>query len=83
MEAGWRVNLSDKILKIGMTKAMTKSSVADPDPQDPYFYGPPGSGSISHLYGSGSGSFYHQTKIVRKILILLFCDFFLTYVLKT
>jgi hypothetical protein len=35
-------------------------SVADPD-------GPPGSGSISQRYGSGS--FYNQTKIVRKTLI--------------
>jgi hypothetical protein len=32
---------------------------------------PPGSGSISQRYGSGSGavSFYHQAKIVRKTLI--------------
>jgi hypothetical protein len=34
------------------------SSVADPDPQDPYVFGPP-----------GSGSFYSQAKIVRKTLI--------------
>ena len=34
------------------------SSVADPDPSDPYIFGPP-----------GSGSFYHQSKIVRKTLI--------------
>jgi hypothetical protein len=33
------------------------------------FVGPPGSGSISQRYGSGSGSFYHQTKIVGKTLI--------------
>ncbi len=32
-------------------------------------FGPPGSGSISTRYGSGSGSFYHQARIVRKILI--------------
>ena len=32
------------------------------------FFGPPGSasGSVSHKYGSGSGSFQHQSKIVRK-----------------
>ncbi len=30
--------------------------------------------------GSGSGSFCRQAKIVRKTLILLFCDFFLTMV---
>ncbi len=45
------------------------TSVADPDPSDPYVFGPPGSGSISQRYGSGSGSFYHQAKIVRKALI--------------
>ncbi len=51
------------------------SSVADPDPdpKDPYVFGPPGSesGSISQRYGSesGSGSFYHQAEIVRKIMI--------------
>jgi hypothetical protein len=46
---------------------------------DPYVFGPPGSGSVSHKYGSGSGSFHHQAKIVRKTLIStvlsLFYDF--------
>jgi len=36
-------------------------SVGDPeldlDSQDPHVFGPPGSGSISRRYGSGSGSF--------------------------
>ena len=49
------------------------SSVADPNPNldspDPHVFGPPGSGSISQRYGPGSGSFYHQAKIVRKTLI--------------
>jgi hypothetical protein len=40
------------------------SSVVDPDP---YVFGPPGSGSGCQRYGSGS--FYHQAKIVRKTLI--------------
>jgi hypothetical protein len=31
-------------------------SVGDPDPQDPYVFGPPG--SVRTRYGSGSGSFY-------------------------
>jgi hypothetical protein len=44
-----------------------KISVADPDP---HVFGPPGSGSISQRYGSESGSFYHQAKIVRKTMIL-------------
>jgi hypothetical protein len=44
------------------------SSVADPDPSDPYDFGPPrsGPGSISQRYRSESGSFYHPAKIVRK-----------------
>ncbi len=33
------------------------------------FFGPPGSGSVSKRYGSGSGSGYHQAKILRKTLI--------------
>ncbi len=46
------------------------SSVPDPNP-DPHVFGPPGSGSISQMYGSGSGSgsFYHQAKKGRKTLI--------------
>ena len=46
-------------------------SVADLDPPDPHVFGPPGSGSTSQRYGSGSGSgtFYHHAKIVRKTLI--------------
>ncbi len=43
-------------------------SVADPDPQDPYVFGPPGSGSIRAMYGSGSRSFYNQAKILRRTL---------------
>jgi hypothetical protein len=39
----------------------------DPDPQDLYVFGPPESGSISQIYGSGF--FYHQAKIVRKPII--------------
>ncbi len=45
-------------------------SVADPDADldpDPYVFGPPGSEFVSQRYESGS--FYHQTKIVRKTLI--------------
>ncbi len=55
-----------------------KTSVADPDPNpdpsDLYVFGPPGS-------GPGSGSFYHQAKIVRKTLnptaLWLLFDFYL------
>ncbi len=34
-----------------------------PDPPDPHVFGPPGSGSISPMYRSGSGSFYHTSII--------------------
>jgi hypothetical protein len=62
-------------------------SVADPnpDPPDPHVFGPPGSGSTSQMYGSGcgscsgSGSFYHHAKIVRKTLIPTFLLLFLTF----
>jgi hypothetical protein len=51
--------------------ALNKINVADPnpDPSNPYVFGPPGfaTGSISKKYGSGS--FYLQVKIVRKALI--------------
>ena len=56
------------------------SSVADPDP-DPHVFGPPGSGFTSQRYGSGSGSFYHHAKIVRKTLIPTFLLLFLTFYL--
>jgi hypothetical protein len=53
---------------------LSSCSVADPDPLDPYDFGPPGSASVSISqkipYVSGSGSFHHQAKIVRKTLIL-------------
>jgi hypothetical protein len=42
-----------------VTNILHYTSVADPDPSDPYVFGPPGSGSIRQRYGSGSGSFYH------------------------
>ncbi len=34
-----------------------------------YVFGPPGSGSSYQRYGSGSGSFYQQAKIVRKTFL--------------
>jgi hypothetical protein len=39
------------------------------DPPDPHVFGPPGSGSTTQRYGSGSGSLYNHAKIVRKTLI--------------
>jgi hypothetical protein len=40
-----------------------------PDPPDPRVFWPPGSGSTSQRYGSGSvsGSFYHLEKILRNL----------------
>jgi hypothetical protein len=35
------------------TKHYVKASVPDPNPLDPYVFGPPGSGSNSQRYGSG------------------------------
>ncbi len=51
---------------LGFGFATAVDSVADPN-QDPHVFGPPGSGSTSQRYGSGS--FYHNAKIVRKTLI--------------
>jgi hypothetical protein len=54
---------------------LNEAVISVPDPPDPHVFGPPGSGSgsISQMYGSGScsgsGSFYHHAKIVRKTLI--------------
>jgi hypothetical protein len=44
-----------------------ESSVGDPDPQDPHVFGPPGSGYISHTYGSRSGSFPFLIKVLRRL----------------
>ncbi len=56
-------------------------SVGDPDPQDPYVFRPPGSGSgsISTRNGSGSKSFYNQAKTVRKTLIPTGTSYLLLY----
>jgi hypothetical protein len=50
------------------------TSAVDPDPYDPYVFGPPGSGSGSVSQRNGSGSFYHQAKIVRITLIPTVCS---------
>ncbi len=42
-----------------------QTSIADPDL---YAFGPPGSGAVPRRYGSGSRSFYHQAKKVKKKL---------------
>jgi hypothetical protein len=40
------------------------TNVVDPDPENPYVFGHPDPDPIIQRYGSGS--FYHQAKIVRK-----------------
>ena len=44
---------AERALELLHHSSKYKSSVGDPDPQ---VFGPPGSGSISQRYGSGSGS---------------------------
>ncbi len=73
--AGGRFN------SFSLHKQDKKSVFPDPDPPDPHVHGPPGSGSISQRYGSGSGSFYHHAKIVRKTLIPTILCLFLTFYL--
>jgi hypothetical protein len=62
------------------------TSFADSDSLDPYVFRSPGSVSASQMYGSGSGSFYHQAKMLRKTFIptgtVLFCGFFMTFIFE-
>jgi hypothetical protein len=60
------VNPPTRMLKINIINSVPDPN---PDPPDPHVFGPPGSGSTSQRYGSGSGSFYHHAKIVRITLI--------------
>ncbi len=58
---------------------------SDPDPLDPHVFWPPGSRSTCQRYGSGSTSgsrsFYHHTKTIRKILNPTILWLFLTFYL--
>ncbi len=56
-----------------------KFNVADPDPQDPYVFGPHGSGSLCLRYGSAN--LVRKAKLVRKTLIPTVCDLFMTFYL--
>jgi hypothetical protein len=53
-----RMRIADEESDVDRNTTVVMSSVPDPDPPDPHVFGPP-----------GSGSFYHQAKIVRKTLI--------------
>jgi hypothetical protein len=52
--------------KLNLKLTWAVSSVADPDP---YVFGPPGSGSVSQRFGSGSRILLSSRKKVRKTLI--------------
>ncbi len=61
-QKGLQVPFACQVRKtIGLLVIVT--SVVDPDlyPYDPYVFWPPGSGSVSQRYGSGS--FYHQANL--------------------
>ncbi len=63
------LNLYTRVHTPSWLRETAPISVAYPDPApDPYVFGPPGSGSISTRYGSGSGYFYHQAKTIRENL---------------
>jgi hypothetical protein len=49
------------------------TSVTDPDPEDPYVFGPPRSASesVGHKYGSGCVSFLFSNKSVERTEIML------------
>ncbi len=47
-------------------------SVADPDPPDPHIFGPPGSGSTSQRYGSGSDPIIMQKNLDSYYFVTLF-----------
>jgi hypothetical protein len=64
----FRFLLSKSVLRI-WSRSRIQMFLGLPDPDQ----------SISMRCGSGSISFYHQAKIVRKPLILLFCGFMTFY----
>jgi hypothetical protein len=51
-----RVRLPRKISYKLIVTVYTSVADPDPDPSDPYVFGPPGSGSINQGYESASGS---------------------------
>jgi hypothetical protein len=69
MQIRIRICSFDRRIQIQESRKHTETiSVVD---LDPYVFGPPRSvsGSVSHMYGSGSRSFHHQAKTARKITI--------------
>jgi hypothetical protein len=77
-------NIKSDLRSFSLPFYLVLNSVPDPDPEaqkhvDPHVFGPPGSGSTSQMYGSGS--FYHHAKLVRKTLIPTVLWLFLTFYL--
>ncbi len=66
---GWVILCMEKRWHCGEASVTDPDPNPDPDSPDLHVFGPPGFGSISQMYGSGSESFYHHAKIVRKTLI--------------
>ncbi len=68
LQEAWNaLNAVTKTLDTSKPLFLTFLRVPDPDLNpDPHVFGPPGSGFTCQRYGSGS--FYHQAKIVRKKL---------------
>ncbi len=56
-----------------------KLRISVPDPEDPYVFGSPGSGSVIYLHGFGS--FHQQAKSYEKPGFLLLCDSLITFYL--
>jgi hypothetical protein len=84
------------LLQCFIASVVVTGSVADPDPNpdppdpnpdppDPHVFGPPGSGSTSQRYGSGScsgsgsESFHHHAKIVINLDSYTILRLFLTF----
>jgi hypothetical protein len=68
LKEGSNINKSLTTLGEILFGFISEDCVADPDPSDPYVFGPPGSGSGYTSKRYGSGSFYHQAKKSKKNL---------------
>ncbi len=85
---GWDCPTSMGRNKVSISKAGTnKQDQIFTSVPDPRVFGPPGSGSTSQRFGSGScsgsgsGSFFHHAKIVKKTLIPTILWLFFTFYL--
>jgi hypothetical protein len=67
-----------------LSSGTLSNTLADPDPSDPYVFGPSwsGSGSISQRYESWTGSFYHQANSKLNLDSYCFVTSFWLFILK-